>query len=49
MFATGLAGTALYQLSMNWFGPHSWDVRLTVYLSPTFNSVRIEIWYELVG
>ncbi|KAH6657437.1 hypothetical protein BKA67DRAFT_643441 [Truncatella angustata] len=34
---TGLAGTALYQLSQNWFGPHMWDIHLTVFLSPVYN------------
>lgn len=41
IFTTGLAGTALYQLSQNWFGPHMWDIHLTVFLSPAYNSVRI--------
>ncbi|KAI1421990.1 hypothetical protein F5Y12DRAFT_765109 [Xylaria sp. FL1777] len=37
LFAAGLASTALYQLSQGWFGPHTWNIRLIVFLSPTYN------------
>ncbi|CAJ2504434.1 Uu.00g118280.m01.CDS01 [Anthostomella pinea] len=37
LFTAGLAGTALYQLNQNWFGPHTWDIRLVEFISPTYN------------
>ncbi|KAH8161846.1 hypothetical protein CIB48_g6407 [Xylaria polymorpha] len=37
VFSASLASVALYQLSQGWFGPHTWNIRLIVFLSPTYN------------
>ncbi|KAI1823897.1 hypothetical protein F4861DRAFT_296221 [Xylaria intraflava] len=37
IFISGDAGVSYFLLAKNWFGPHTWNIRLVVFLSPAYN------------
>ncbi|KAI3316495.1 hypothetical protein HD806DRAFT_444964 [Xylariaceae sp. AK1471] len=48
-FTTGLTALTLHIFALNWLGPHSWDVPLSIYVSPAYNNILFTIYLLAVA